>query len=122
MLFFDEIVLCHREPGVLVRRTLTQALVVSTEVTWVNKLMMRIVVHQAIYTSISLCAFHEKVGPCQECFALSMSSSLFSRSAKPPLSRPFHPHSYVSDIRSVQVGRSRFSRRCHLISVLCFSL
>jgi hypothetical protein len=56
MLFFDEIVLCHREPGVLVRRTLTQALVVSTEVTRVNKLMTRIVVPQAIYTSISLCA------------------------------------------------------------------
>ena len=28
----------------------------------------------------------------------------------------------MSDFRSVQVGYSRFSRRCHLISVLCFSL
>ena len=42
----------------------------------------------------------------------------FSRSAKPPLSPPFHPHSYVSDVRSVQVGCSRFSRRCHLVIVL----
>jgi hypothetical protein len=68
-------------------------------------------------------SFHEKADPCQEFFsALSMISSIFSRSAKPPLSPPFHPHSYVSDVRSVQVGCSRFSRRCHLISVLCFSL
>jgi hypothetical protein len=28
----------------------------------------------------------------------------------------------VSGFRSVQVGCSRFIRRCHLISVLCFSL
>src|SRR5580698_10399512 len=45
----------------------------------------------------------------------------FSRSAKPPLSPPFHPHSYVSGFLSVQVGCSRFSRRCYLVSVLCFS-
>src|SRR5215469_6149950 len=43
-------------------------------------------------------------------------------SAKPPLSPPFHPHSLVSDFRSVPVGCSRFSRRCHLISVLYFPL
>src|SRR5436853_5945558 len=42
----------------------------------------------------------------------------FFRSAKPPLSPPFHPHSYVSDSRSVPVGCSRFSRRCHLVIVL----
>src|SRR6266550_167296 len=47
-----------------------------------------------------------------------MISSIFFCSAKPPLSPPFHPHSYVSDVRSVQVGCSRFSRRCHLIIVL----
>jgi len=46
----------------------------------------------------------------------------FSRSAKPPLSPPFHPHSYMSGFRSVQVGCSRFIRRCHLIIVLRFSL
>src|ERR1019366_10195676 len=33
----------------------------------------------------------------------------------PPLSPSFHPHSFVSDIRSVQVGCSRFSRCCYLI-------
>jgi hypothetical protein len=27
-----------------------------------------------------------------------------SHSAKPPLSPPFHPHSLLSDCRSVQVG------------------
>src|ERR1700686_1206628 len=37
-----------------------------------------------------------------------------SHSAKPPLSPSFHPHSFVSDIRSVQVGCSRFSRCCYL--------
>jgi len=46
----------------------------------------------------------------------------FSRSAKPPLSPPFHPHSYMSGFRSVPVGCSRFIRRCHLIIVLHFSL
>src|ERR1700686_578288 len=39
---------------------------------------------------------------------------VWSHSAKPPLSPPFHPHSFVSDIRSVQVGCSRFSRCCYL--------
>src|SRR6266404_391807 len=31
---------------------------------------------------------------------------------------PFHPHSFVSEIRSVPGGCSRFSRCCYLISVL----
>jgi hypothetical protein len=44
------------------------------------------------------------------------------RTAKPPLSPPFHPHSCVSDCRSVPVGCSRFSRRCYLVSVLGFLL
>ena len=48
--------------------------------------------------------------------------SVCSHSAKPPLSPPFHSHSSVSDVRSVPVRCSRFSRRCHLISVLCSSL
>src|SRR6202140_5272674 len=39
---------------------------------------------------------------------------VWSHSAKPPLSPSFHPHSFVSDIRSVQVGCSRFSRCCYL--------
>ena len=38
-----------------------------------------------------------------------------SHSAKPPLSPSFHPHSSVSDIRSVLGGCSRFSRCCYLI-------
>ena len=35
--------------------------------------------------------------------------------AEPPLSPSFHPHSLLSDGRSVQVGRTRFSRCCYLI-------
>src|SRR6266478_7087738 len=44
--------------------------------------------------------------------------SVCSHSAKPPLSPSFHPHSFVSDIRSVLGGCSRFSRCCYLIIVL----
>src|ERR1700674_4757277 len=51
-------------------------------------------------------------------FRLLLSVSL-SDSAKPPLSPSFHPHSFVSDIRSVPVGCSRFSRCCYLIIDLC---
>ena len=47
---------------------------------------------------------------------------VFSPSAKPPLSPSFHPHSLLSDIRSVQVGRTRFSRCCYLIIDLCSHL
>ena len=52
-------------------------------------------------------------------------TSSFSRSfpgAKPPLSPPFHPHSLLSDDRSVQVGCTRFSRCCYLIIDLCSPL
>src|ERR1700680_5041561 len=41
----------------------------------------------------------------------------------PPRSPSFHPHSFVSEIRSVLGGCSRFHRCCYLISVLsshCF--
>ncbi len=31
------------------------------------------------------------------------------------LSPSFHPHSFLSDFRSVQVGRPHFSRCCYLI-------
>src|SRR6266404_5505664 len=41
-----------------------------------------------------------------------------SHLAKPPLSPSFHPHSFVSEIRSVPGGCSRFSRCCYLIIVL----
>ena len=43
-------------------------------------------------------------------------------SAKPPLSPSFHPHSFVSEIRSVLGGCSRFSRCCYLIIVLSSNL
>ena len=59
-------------------------------------------------------SFHEKAGACQEGFPLFLPQICF-RSAKPPLSPSFHPHSWLSDFRSVHVGRSRFSRCCHLI-------
>src|SRR5260370_38936878 len=35
------------------------------------------------------------------------------------LSPSFHPHSFLSDFRSVPVGRTRFSRCCYLIIDLC---
>src|SRR3989441_11067703 len=35
--------------------------------------------------------------------------------ARPPLSPSFHPHSWLSDFRSVHGGRSQFSRCCYLI-------
>ena len=58
-------------------------------------------------------SFHEKADPRQEFFLLFPYflpfSSIFSLSAKPPLSPPFHAHSCVSDFRSVLVGCSRFS-------------
>src|ERR1700730_2732273 len=41
-----------------------------------------------------------------------------SHSANPTLWPSFHPHSFVSDIRSVLGGCSRFSRCCYLIIVL----
>src|ERR1700733_14458551 len=40
--------------------------------------------------------------------------------AEEPLSPCFHSHSRERVIRSVQVGRSRFSRCCHLIGALWF--
>src|SRR6202040_933116 len=43
----------------------------------------------------------------------------FCVSAEPPLSPSFHPHSLVSDIRSVPGGYSRFSRCCYLRIDLC---
>ncbi len=58
-------------------------------------------------------------------FLLSSSFLLFpncSHGAKPPLSPPFHPHSLLSDGRSVQVGCTRFSRCCYLVIDLCSPL
>ncbi len=59
-------------------------------------------------------SFHEKAGVSQVCFS-SSSPVVFSVRAEPPLSPSFHPHSFVSDFRSVHGGRSRFSRCCYLI-------
>ena len=55
-------------------------------------------------------------------FTLSRRFFHFFRSAKPPLSPPFHPHSYLSDFRSVPVGCSSFNRCCYLVRDLCFPL
>jgi len=61
-------------------------------------------------------SFHEKADPCQELFVLfPWFLPVLSRSAKPPLSPPFHPHSCVGDFRPVPVGCSRFSRCCYLV-------
>jgi hypothetical protein len=63
-------------------------------------------------------AFHEKAGRSQlDSFFFSL-DKVFS-SAESPLPPSFHPHSSMSDLfRSVQVGRSRYSRCCHLIGDL----
>jgi hypothetical protein len=60
--------------------------------------------------SVGVIAFHEKAGTCQEQFSFSPYCL-----SGPPLPLPFHPHSLMSEVRSVPVGRSRFSRCCHLI-------
>jgi hypothetical protein len=39
--------------------------------------------------------------------------------AGPPLSPSFHPHSWLSDFRSVHGGCSQFSRCCYLVIDLC---
>src|SRR3979490_1273312 len=54
----------------------------------------------------------------QVCFSLSVFCSFLwipCIRARPPLSPSFHPHSWLSDFRSVHGGRSQFSRCCYLI-------
>src|SRR4030088_926516 len=55
----------------------------------------------------------------QVCFSLSVCSLSFlwipCIRARPPLSPSFHPHSWLSDFRSVHGGCSQFSRCCYLI-------
>jgi hypothetical protein len=65
--------------------------------------------------------FHEKAGRSQVgSFVFSLDKDLSLRPSL-PLSPCFHPHSLRSDwFRSVHVGRSRFSRRCHLFGALWF--
>ncbi len=74
---------------------------------------MSVRLHGNFEGSKALSAFHEKAGECQVfSFILSLFSFFFfvsssascSHSAKPPLSPPFHPHSLLSDCRSVQGG------------------
>jgi hypothetical protein len=72
-------------------------------------------------------SFHEKAGECQGCFLFLSCKDVFSFyflfpscgvlriRAGPPLSPSFHPHSWLSDFRSVHGGRSQFSRCCYLI-------
>src|SRR5882724_8256000 len=69
-------------------------------------------------------AFHEKAGMSQVCFFLFSFFFLWIPSVRagPPLSPSFHPHSWLSDCRSVHGGRSQFSRCCYLIIDLCFPL
>jgi hypothetical protein len=62
---------------------------------------------------MSVNAFHEKAGRSQGDSSWYLLVMLFLP-AELPLSPPFHPHSSMSDFRSVQVGCSRFSRCCHL--------
>jgi hypothetical protein len=50
----------------------------------------------------------------QVCFSLSFLWVPCIR-ARPPLSPSFHPHSWLSDFRSVHGGCSQFSRCCYLI-------
>jgi hypothetical protein len=64
-------------------------------------------------------AFHEKAGRSQvDSFVFSLDKAFLL--AESPLPPSFHPHSSMSDFRSVQVGRSRYSRCCHLIGDLRF--
>jgi hypothetical protein len=59
-------------------------------------------------------SFHEKAGSCQVGFVVVFGPRVVFLRTEPPLSPSFHPHSLVSDIRSVQVGCSRFRRCCYL--------
>src|ERR1700746_3176298 len=70
---------------------------------------------------LSVIAFHEKAGRSQVgSFVFSLDKDLSLRPGL-PLSPCFHRHSLRSDsFRSVHVGRSRFSRCCHLIIALWF--
>src|SRR6516165_5182791 len=55
-------------------------------------------------------------------FSLSLRGFFLFPLSQAALSPPFHPHSWLSDFRSVPVGCSRFIRCCHLVSGLCFPL
>src|ERR1700751_1317023 len=70
-------------------------------------------------------AFREKPGMSQVRFCLFSffpSCGFLPFEPGPPLSPSFHPHSWLSDFRSVHGGRSQFSRCCYLIIDLCFPL
>jgi hypothetical protein len=68
----------------------------------------------------SLNSFHQKAGVSQDSFFfffffLPVDPCVL---AGPPLSPSFHPQSFMSDCRSLQGGRTQFSRCCDLISDL----
>src|SRR6266853_896304 len=90
------------------------------------------------YNAILVAVFQTKIGPTSEGETIlspatpsmrrpvcvrSVFLFLFSLSflwipcirARPPLSPSFHPHSWLSDFRSVHGGCSQFSRCCYLI-------
>ena len=79
---------------------------------------LKIAILQQNYQGEILNSFHEKAGMSQECFSLSVFFFFLwipCIRAGPPLSPSFHPHSLLSDFRSVHGGRSQFSRCCYLI-------
>jgi len=68
---------------------------------------------RADYTALGRSAFHEKAGQSQDSFVFTYLDSFLR--AEPPLSPSFHPQSVMSDSRSLQGGRTQFSRCCYLI-------
>ncbi len=58
---------------------------------------------------------HEKADLCQWFFLLFRHFFHFSRTAKPPLSSPFHPHSFVERLSLGASWVYSFSKCCHLI-------
>jgi hypothetical protein len=69
---------------------------------------------------LSVMAFHEKAGRSQVgSFVFSLDKFFFSRRVATVAMLPF-ALSRSDSVRSVQIGRSRFSRCCHLFGALWF--
>jgi hypothetical protein len=66
---------------------------------------------------LSAMAFHEKAGLCQVGSSFFLDKVFFSRRVATVAMLPF-AFSRSDSRRSVQVGRSRFSRCCHLFGAL----
>jgi hypothetical protein len=71
---------------------------------------------------MSVMAFHEKAGRSQVGSFVFSLDKVFSLPPSRHCSPSFHPHFDERFFRSVQVGRSRYSRCCHLISDLQFRI